>query len=213
MNRSDSVKELATALALAQAEMLNPTFDSVNPHFKNRFASLASVRSAVIPVLNKHGLSIAQFPVCTELHAGVVNVLLHTSGQLIEESCILPLTKNDAQGAGSAITYARRYSLQSIAGVVADEDDDANAASTKEKPAVGLPSQGADIPPASAPGRPPATRTDTLRGLCAKAQVNMIDLLARAGVSTAEEFSETDWEDAVAMLKRKAIKLGKVAKA
>lgn len=203
MNRSESIKELATALALAQAEMQNPTFDSVNPHFKNKFASLVSVRAAVIPVLNKHGLSISQFPVSAELRAGVVNILMHTSGQWIEEGCILPLTKNDAQGAGSAITYARRYSLQSIAGVVADEDDDAEAASTApRKPATAAP---------SAPSG--ETRSDTLKRLCASAQVNMIDLLAKANCTTAEEFSEADWEEATAMLKRKAIKLGKPAKA
>ncbi len=207
MNRSASVKGLATALLKAQAEMQNPAFDSVNPHFRNKFASLVSVREAVIPVLNKHGLAISQFPICSELHAGIVNVLLHTSGEWLEESCLLPLTKNDAQGAGSAITYARRYSLQSIAGVVADEDDDANTASTPRKPAGSNPPSDTGSKPV-APGGP-LTRSDTLRDLCSKAQVNMIDLLAKAGCTTAEEFSEDDWEEATAMLKRKAIKLGK----
>jgi hypothetical protein len=62
-----------------------------------------------------------------------VNRLMHVSGEWLEEECLLPLDKNNAQGAGSAVTYARRYSLQSIAGVVADEDDDANAASVVKK--------------------------------------------------------------------------------
>jgi hypothetical protein len=129
VNRSQSLASLAKALAVAQAEMHNPAFDSVNPHFRNKFASLISVREAVIPVLTKHGLSLAQFPISGEGSAGVVNVLMHSSGEWLEETCLLPLTKNDAQGAGSAITYARRYSLQSIAAVAADEDDDANTAS------------------------------------------------------------------------------------
>lgn len=138
MQKSTSIANLAASLAKAQAELKNPAFDSTNPHFKNKFASLVSVRSAVIPTLNKHGLTISQFPKCADGLAGCVNVLLHSSGEFLEDECLLPLSKNDPQGAGSAITYARRYSLQAIAGVVADEDDDANAASTPTAPAKPL---------------------------------------------------------------------------
>lgn len=138
MNKSASISNLAASLVKAQSEMKNPAFDSTNPHFKNKFASLAEVRSAVLPVLNKHGLSVSQYPKAGDGVAGCVNILLHSSGEFIEEECLLPLSKNDPQGAGSAITYARRYSLQAIAGVVADEDDDANAASTPQKPAKPL---------------------------------------------------------------------------
>jgi hypothetical protein len=133
LNKSPSIKELAAALVKAQAELKNPAFDSTNPHFKSKFASLAAVREAVLPVLNKHGLAITQFPVSADEHSGVHNLLMHVSGEWIEEACLLPLDKNNAQGAGSAVTYARRYSLQAIAGVVADEDDDANAASAPVK--------------------------------------------------------------------------------
>lgn len=129
MNKSDKIDQLALALHKVQSEVKNPSFDSTNPHFKSKFASLVSVREAVMPVLSKHGLSVAQFPKAGDGSAGCVNLLLHHSGQWIEEECLLPLDKNNAQGAGSAITYARRYSLQAIAGVVADVDDDGNAAS------------------------------------------------------------------------------------
>ena len=135
MHSSATIKELATALAKAQAELKNPTFDSTNPHFKNKFASLSAVREAVTPILAKHGLTVTQFPKTGDGVAGCVNRLMHSSGEWIEEECLLPLDKNNAQGAGSCITYARRYSLQGIAGVVAEEDDDANAASTPVKPA------------------------------------------------------------------------------
>lgn len=124
---------LAKALVAAQKEMKNPAFDSTNPHFRNKFASLASVREAVLPVLNKHGLALSQFPTAGEGVAGCRNILIHEGGEKMEYDCFLPLSKNDPQGAGSAITYARRYSLQAIAGVVAEEDDDANAASEKPK--------------------------------------------------------------------------------
>lgn len=118
---------LFKALCKAQAEMKNPAFDAMNPHFKSKYASLASVREAVLPVLHKHGLALAQFPKAIPGFAGVVNMLMHESGESLQEECLLPLEKPNAHGAGSCITYARRYSLQGIAGVVAEEDDDANA--------------------------------------------------------------------------------------
>jgi hypothetical protein len=131
--QSESITNLVKALLAAQMELKNPAFDSKNPHFNSKFASLAAVRECVLPVLNKHGLILSQFPKSADGRAGVVNILAHTSGEFLEEECLLPLDKNNAQGAGSAVTYARRYSLQAIAGVVADEDDDANAASAPAK--------------------------------------------------------------------------------
>ena len=145
MNSSASLGMLAKALLGAQLEMKNPGFDSENPHFRSRFASLATVRETVIPVLLKHGLVLTQLPKASDGAAGCVNLLMHSSGEWILEECLLPLDKNNAQGAGSAITYARRYSMQSIAGVVADEDDDANAASasTTQGNGVHKPGDGA----------------------------------------------------------------------
>lgn len=129
MNRSESINELATALAKAQAELRNPAFDSTNPHFKSKFASLAGVRDAITPVLVKHGLSVSQLP--TNDHEGrpcVETMLLHSSGQWISSTLAVPVAKADAHGAGSAITYARRYSLMALVNVVGDEDDDGNHA-------------------------------------------------------------------------------------
>lgn len=145
MNKSEKIDQLALALHKVQVEVKNPAFDSTNPHFKSKFASLAAVKEAVLPILNKHGLSLSQFPKAGEGTAGCVNLLIHHSGQWLEEDCLLPLDKNNAQGAGSAITYARRYSLQGIAGVVAEEDDDANAASVSTESSSGVikPTDGA----------------------------------------------------------------------
>lgn len=126
---SDSTGALAAALAKAQCEMQNPTFDRQNPHYRSKFASLASVRNAVIPVLAKYGIACVQDLRTTEKGVSCTTVLLHASGQ----SCSygpyeVPATKQDAQGFGSAATYARRYHLMAVAGVVGDDDDDANAA-------------------------------------------------------------------------------------
>lgn len=130
MNASEQINELAGALAKAQAELRNPAFDSVNPHFKSKFASLAGVRDAITPALSKHGLSVTQLTTNDEHdRACVETVLLHSSGQWIASRLTVPAPKADAHGAGSAITYARRYSLMAIVNVVGDEDDDGNRAS------------------------------------------------------------------------------------
>lgn len=132
MTRSESINELAAALAKAQAEMGGAKKDSTNPHFKSKYADLASVVDASLPALNKHGIAVVQFPRLT--HAGehdwlveVETQLIHTSGQYVADTLAVPVTKVDAQGVGSAITYARRYALGAVASV-APEDDDGNGA-------------------------------------------------------------------------------------
>ncbi|MEY4471867.1 MAG: hypothetical protein RL671_171 [Pseudomonadota bacterium] len=120
---------LAKALAAAQAEMANPSFDSANPHFKSKFASLAAVRNAVVPVLAKHGIAVLQDLQTTENGIACYTVLMHESGQTRTLGpLVMPASNADAQGFGSASTYARRYALQSVACVVGDDDDDGNAA-------------------------------------------------------------------------------------
>lgn len=128
MNKSDSIEHLAAALAKAHAELENPSFDSQNPHFKNKYASLATVRDTVTPVLAKQGLSVLQLLGQKEGGITCETVLLHSSGQWISETLFMPSAKQDAQGFGSAITYARRYALMAICGVAGDEDDDAEGA-------------------------------------------------------------------------------------
>lgn len=134
MNKSPAVANLFAALAKAQAEMKNPKFDSENPHFRNPFASLAAVRDAVIPVFAKHGLSFCQFPISDGGKVGCVNHLAHESGEWMEEPFLLPCDKQTAHGYASTLTYAKRLSMQSVAGVVGDKDDDGNGA-VESKPA------------------------------------------------------------------------------
>ncbi len=136
MTHSVTLGALAKALAAAQAELEDAKKDSFNPHFKNHFASLGSVRSALKKVLPKHGLAHVQ---TTAPHgdAGVcvVTWLLHESGEWICGELFLPVSKKDAQGFGSALSYARRYALAAIVGITSDEDDDAeHAAKPNGKP-------------------------------------------------------------------------------
>ena len=127
MNKSDSIKELAAALAAAQAEIENAGKNASNPHFKSKYADLAEVLNTVRPVLARHKLSVAQFPSLADGMASVETILMHASGEWISGIASAPLSKPDAQGVGSATTYLRRYSLAALAGV-AQEDDDGNGA-------------------------------------------------------------------------------------
>ncbi len=142
MNRSEMINELATALSKAQGQMSGAKKDSENPHFRSKYADLASVREACWKPLTDNGLSVLQSPRLTVVNgafvAEVETTLMHTSGQFITDTIGVPLTKADAQGLGSAVTYARRYALSAFAGI-APEDDDGNAAVTQTatKPAFG----------------------------------------------------------------------------
>lgn len=129
LTRSESLGQLAKALAAAQAEMKNPLKQTPNPFFKSLYADLAEVRDCVLPVLAKHGLAIVQLPVEMEAGPALETVMLHSSGEWIGSTMLLRNDKPTPQGIGSALTYARRYALQSIAGVAAEADDDGNHAS------------------------------------------------------------------------------------
>ena len=125
MNTSTETKELYAAFVAAQADPKYAAFDKTNPHFKNKYASLASARDTITPALAKHGLAVMQVTEFGETFR-LVTRMVHTSGQWVES--YYPLDKAAPQQMGSGMTYARRYSLFAICGIVGDDDDDANAA-------------------------------------------------------------------------------------
>ncbi len=135
MNKSENLNELATALCKAQNEMGGAVKDAKNPFFKSSYADLTSVIKAIKEPFNKNGLSYVQLPTTSDggKGIGVKTILMHTSGQFIESEFYLPITKADPQAGGSAITYARRYALQAMAGIPT-ADDDAEAAMMRGKP-------------------------------------------------------------------------------
>lgn len=133
MNKTDSIAELAKALAKAQGEIENASKNAANPRFESKYADLAEVLNTVRPVFSSHGLSVLQMPSFDGGIASVETLLMHTSGEWISNTCSAPVSKNDAQGVGSAITYLRRYSLAAFA-CIAQEDDDANSAVGHNKP-------------------------------------------------------------------------------
>jgi len=135
MNQSDSIANLALALSIVQGKLTHAIKDSANPFFKSKYADLESVWDACRVLLSENGLAVLQFP--GEYYDGAMRlttVLSHKSGEWIGQEMSVPVTKPDAQGAGSALTYMRRYALAAVVGVV-QADDDGNAASSP-KPVV-----------------------------------------------------------------------------
>lgn len=136
MKHTDSLTKLAPALVAAQAELKAVGKDAKNPHFKNTYASLDAIIEAIRPTLAKHGLAVVQgatVPMTTDVGGlvgfAVETMLIHTSGEWITNTAIMPITKADPQGAGGALTYGRRYSLSALLALATDEDDDGHAAS------------------------------------------------------------------------------------
>ncbi len=128
MNKSDSIQNLSQALAKAQAEMPVVKMNAANPFLKNKYADLGAVIETSRPVLAKFGLSIAQFPTSEADRIGVTSVLMHESGEFLEEAIFIPASDakglSVAQSAGVVISYLRRYSWASMLGLYADEDTD-----------------------------------------------------------------------------------------
>lgn len=120
--------KLAPALVALQADLVPVTKSASNPFFKSKYAPLNEVMGNVQPLLAKHKLAISQFLTNLNGESAMRTILLHESGQYIEDVQPLLLVKQDPQSQGSATTYARRYGVMSVLGVVADEDDDGNRA-------------------------------------------------------------------------------------
>lgn len=129
MTQSPTIGALAAALAKAQGSMKHAAKDAANPFFKSKYADLASIWEACRAALAANGLSVTQIPDGGDAeHMTLSTTIMHSSGEWISGNYPIRPIKNDPQGIGSAITYARRYALSAMVGVVADEDDDGEAA-------------------------------------------------------------------------------------
>lgn len=128
---SETLDKFAAAMALVQAEIGGAIKGNVNPAFKSKYADLSAVWEAFQAVGPRHGISIMQMPGLYDPVAKTMTmhqIVMHSSGQSVRSELSVPLSKPDAQGYGSAVTYARRYSLAAAVGIC-PEDDDGNAAS------------------------------------------------------------------------------------
>jgi hypothetical protein len=130
MKTSDNVDKIFPAFVSFQAEMPPVPKDSINPHFRNKYASLGAITEATRPVLAKHGLAYTQGMAIVDGVQVMFTRIIHQSGQWMEDGgYALNPSKNDPQGMGSAVTYARRYTIGSTLGIITEDDDDGNRAS------------------------------------------------------------------------------------
>jgi hypothetical protein len=126
------MSSLWKAMLEAQKKIKHAVKDAKNPHFKNDYATLQATLDAVKPTLNECGLVLTQEirhgnsePGCVRVTTRIVHA---ASGEQTQDAQVIPLAKNDPQGHGSAVTYARRYAIQAML-AIASEDDDGNEAS------------------------------------------------------------------------------------
>jgi hypothetical protein len=136
MNRSESISKIATALLKAQSSMGNASKGASNPYFKSSYADLNAIREVVTPALNANGITVLQPTTFIDGKSFVETVLLHESGEFLSSLTEITVAKvNDPQAAGSAISYSRRYGLQSLLSVGAVDDDGEKAMSRGPSPA------------------------------------------------------------------------------
>ena len=127
MNQTEDIKDLVAALCKAQGMMKPAIFNKKNPHFKSRYADFTSVMDACRDPLSSNGLAVMQFCETHNEKLMLVTMIAHTSGQWIKSYLPLVPRNMDSQSIGSAITYAKRYSLSAMLGIVCDDDEDDDA--------------------------------------------------------------------------------------
>lgn len=139
MKQSESIAKLSAALVAAQTDIHNLKPDKEG--YGYNYVDLSTILDTVKPVLKKHKLAVTQFPCGDVGNVGVSTVLLHESGEFIQQDFVMPLPQlakmNAAQAAGAVITYARRYSMAAVLGIASDEDIDAatpKSSQSHEKP-------------------------------------------------------------------------------
>lgn len=189
MNQSESIVKLSAAFAKAQSEMSGAVKDSANPFYKSKYADLVSVIKAIKEPFANHGLSYTQFPITGDNGIGVTTRLIHESGEWLESTFTLPMTKLDPQAAGSAITYARRYALQAMAGIPAVDDDAEMAMGRKEKPVV---------------GKITRKQAQTLHELLSSTEADVSKFCAVFNCSDVDSMEASYYDKAFAMLQKKA---------
>lgn len=193
------MKGIATALAKAQANMGKAFKQANNPHFRSKYADLGNVMEACLPALNEAGIALIQPTGEDDSGRFVETILIHgESGESL--SCRVPLivNKNDMQGYGSAVTYARRYGLMAMAGI-APEDDDGNAA------AKGAPNPNQTEP--KAPKKMSAEQYQEIKKLIEVTKTEEDKFCQFMKVPALHDMTAAQAVDAIAMLNKKQARL------
>lgn len=200
---SPTLGELAKALAAAQGQIQSAKKSAQNPHFRTRYADLASIWDACRGPLSAHGLCVVQTTDPQGRDGVMVTTsLLHASGEWIRSSLYVPVSKADAQGFGSALTYARRYSLAAMVGVAPDDDDDAEQATGRQPQRE--PVRQAPPPPPSEPAEETDWAAFEQQATAALAVVTSTETLAAIAAGVSKRSPPKKVRDAIAKAYREA---------
>tara|TARA_S200002703_G_C3741672_1_gene228083 strand:- start:141 stop:635 length:495 start_codon:yes stop_codon:yes gene_type:complete len=134
ISNSDKISAFWSAIAQAQSKLTSVPKSGVNPHFRSSYATLDDILKVALPVFGSAGIGITQWNTTTERGVKVRTVIGHKAGASLSDEFELPCDTSKPQAVGSALTYARRYSLQSVLGIAGEEDDDGNVAQGQSKP-------------------------------------------------------------------------------
>lgn len=183
-----SMKNVSSAFVKAQKAFSPALKTSTNPHFRSKYADLSACVEAVIDALNANGIALIQRNFESESGVTVETVFLHESGESIEAGKLhVPASKQDPQGYGSALTYARRYSLMAACGI-APEDDDGNGASKTKQPQ---------------PEKISAEQAANIEALISEVKADKKGFNDYFGISAIQDMKVTKYNEAVQMLKKK----------
>lgn len=190
MKSSESVKEISAALVAALSEVGGVAKAADNPFFKSKYATLEAVIDASKPVLTSHGLAVMQGGGSYASGAlAITTRIIHTSGEWIESTMEIPLAKCDPQGAGSAVSYGRRYALMALLNMPAVDDDGNEATKPRTAPAdrngMGPTPEGPDWWGCSAPGMTAHAAKAAKKDIVHEDMRSQIDRLATAADWTA----------------------------
>jgi hypothetical protein len=190
--QSEQINELADALAKAQGSIKSAAKVKNNPFFKSKYADLPAIWDACRVALTENSIAVIQSPQRdVDSHVWLETTLAHKSGQWMRSTYPINPTKNDPQGVGSAITYARRYALAAMVGIVADEDDDGNAASGRQESET-------------APSATVSTKQlETLRHLIAETGTDIEKFCVYLGIEALPDLESKYFDRALAALNKK----------
>ena len=198
MKTSTEIAKLAGALSKAQGKFKAASKDSVNPHFRNRYADLASIWDAIREPLSANGLAVVQGAETSSKEALVTTTLIHESGEWAQTTIAIPIGKSDAQGVGGAITYGRRYGLTALVGIVQDDDDGETAVGRggvlRSTPVITKAGSGGKLPNPDVVTRPPGASGGP--GSAPNGVPGLQDVLNAINGSGSIEALKGVWEDA-----------------
>lgn len=188
MNRSENINELAGALSKAQGAISGAVKGKENPFYKSKYADLSAVMTACREPLSVNGIAIIQGMQFEGVERWIETLLVHSSGQWVSANYPVKPVKDDPQGLGSAITYARRYALMALVGIAAeDEDDDGNNAS--DKVGTGNKADNRPLPQSSPYSANPAPRNSNGNGTADHGKAAAAQW-CKSAIQTVRAFSE-----------------------